>query len=394
MSPQQSEREATQAALMLAAVASEMDKAMNDNPAIALRPAKTPPGTENSRSADRRWRAVLADDASADGDFVYAVRTTGVFCRPSCRSRRPRRENVAFYDTPTAAIEAGYRACKRCRPDQAAADTHDVARVIRACRLIESAASVPSLPDMAAAAGVSAYHFQRLFKRATGLTPHQYARAHRDGRLREALAAGLPVTEALLAAGYSSSGHFSAHADQALGMPASAYRSGGAQTEIRFAVGECTLGSVLVAGTDRGVCAITLGDDPQALVDALQARFPRARLIGADAVFERHVAQVVGFVQAPAGGLDLPLDIEGSLFQQRVWRALCEIPVGKTASYSEIAARIGSPRSVRAVAGACAANRLALAIPCHRVVRTDGSLSGYRWGVERKQALLERERQG
>ncbi|MES1930792.1 adenosine deaminase [Salinisphaera dokdonensis CL-ES53] len=347
--------------------------------------------TVDAATQAARWRAVVDDDAAADGSFVYAVRTTGIYCRPSCRSRLPRRKNVVFHASAEDAEQAGYRPCKRCRPSERSGAQADIARVVRACRLIETSETIPALDDIAAAAGVSAYHFQRLFKRATGLTPHQYARAWREGRLREALESGAPVTDALFAAGYSSSGHFSGNADRALGMPARAYRAGGADESIRFAVGECTLGSVLVAGTERGVCAITLGDTPEPLVEALQARFPHAELIGADTLFERHVAQVIGFVETPTAGLDLPLDIQGTVFQQRVWQALCAIPVGETASYAEIARRIDAPKAVRAVAGVCGANHLALAIPCHRVVRTDGSLSGYRWGVERKRAILARE---
>jgi AraC family transcriptional regulator of adaptative response/methylated-DNA-[protein]-cysteine methyltransferase len=238
---------------------------------------------------------------------------------------------------------------------------------------------------------MSPYHLHRIFKAVTGLTPRAYAAAQRARRLRDELAAGGKVTDAIYGAGYNSGGRFYAEADRVLGMTATRYRAGGEDTDIRFAVGECSLGSILVARSERGVCAILIGDDPQALARDLQDRFPRARLIGGDAGFERLVAQVVGFVEAPKIGLDLPLDVRGTAFQQRVWQALRDIPAGQTASYSEIAQRIGAPAAVRAVAQACGANALAVAIPCHRVVRHDGALSGYRWGVERKRTLLERE---
>lgn len=340
---------------------------------------------------DRRWQSVAGNDAAADGDFFYAVKTTGVYCRPSCASRLPHRENVVFFDSRAQAERAGYRPCKRCTPDRVSRTARDVDRIAKACRMIETNETAPRLDALAQQAGISSHHFHRLFKRITGLTPHQYASAHRDRKLRKKLAGGASVTDAMHDAGFNSTGHFHATAEQTLGMTPKNYRDGGVDSSIRFAIGECTLGSILVAGTDRGICAISLGDDPEALVHELQDRFARARLVGGDRAFERHVAQIVGFVEAPAVGLDLPLDIRGTAFQRRVWQALHDIPAGSTASYGEIAERIGAPKSVRAVAGACAANKLALAIPCHRVVRTDGSLSGYRWGVERKRRLLENE---
>jgi AraC family transcriptional regulator of adaptative response/methylated-DNA-[protein]-cysteine methyltransferase len=250
---------------------------------------------------------------------------------------------------------------------------------------------VPTLQQLALHAGLSAYHLHRVFRSVTGVTPKAYAAAHRARRMRHALDRGDTVTQAIYDAGYNSSGRFYEESNRVLGMTPTAYRAGGADTAIRFAVGECSLGSILVAQSDRGVCAILLGDDPDVLAQDLQQRFPQATLIGGDAAFERLVAQVVGFVEAPALGLDLPLDVRGTAFQQRVWRALRDIPPGQTASYAEIAQRIGAPKSVRAVAQACGANALAVAIPCHRVVRHDGALSGYRWGVQRKHALLERE---
>ncbi len=340
---------------------------------------------------DPRWTAVVARDAKADGKFFYAVRTTGVYCRPSCGSRRARPENLQFYATVADAERAGFRPCKRCKPDQPSLNRQHAALVAKICRLIESAGEAPSLADLAGKAGLSAYHFHRVFKAVTGLTPKAYAAAHRAKRMRSELDRRGTVTEAIYGAGYGSNGRFYETSDAVLGMTPSNYRAGGANTEIRFAVGECSLGSILVARSERGICAILLGDDPGALARDLQDRFPRAKLIGGDKGFERLVAKVVGFVEAPALGLDLPLDVRGTAFQQRVWQALRKIPAGATASYSDIAKRIGAPKSVRAVAQACAANALAVAIPCHRVVRIDGALSGYRWGVERKRALLRRE---
>jgi len=340
---------------------------------------------------DPRWTAVVARDSRADGKFFYAVRTTGVYCRPSCGSRRARPENLQFYATTADAERAGFRPCKRCKPDQPSLDRQHAAKVAKICRLIENAEEPPSLAELAGKAGLSAYHFHRIFKAVTGVTPRAYAAAHRAKRMRSELGRGATVTEAIYGAGYGSNGRFYETADAVLGMTPSNYRAGGANTEIRFALGECSLGSILVARSERGICAILLGDDPAALARDLQDRFPRARLIGGDKEFERLVAKVVGFVEAPALGLDLPLDVRGTAFQQRVWQALRKIPAGATASYTEIAKRIGAPKSVRAVAQACAANALAVAIPCHRVVRNDGALSGYRWGVERKRALLRRE---
>jgi AraC family transcriptional regulator of adaptative response/methylated-DNA-[protein]-cysteine methyltransferase len=343
---------------------------------------------------DARWAAVLARDLAADGTFVYSVATTGVYCRPSCGARSARPENVRFHPTAADAERAGFRPCKRCRPDQDGPATRHADRVVELCRLIERAERAPSLDELARHAGLSAYYVHRVFKAVTGLTPKQYAAAHRAGRLRADLDRAHTVTEAFYRAGYGSSGRFYEESTRILGMTPTHYRAGGEDTEIRFAVGQCSLGAILVAATASGVCAILLGDDADRLARDLQDRFPRASLVGGDARFESLVARVVGFVEAPRVGLDLPLDVRGTAFQQRVWQALREIPAGRTASYAEIAMRAGAPRSARAVAAACAANALAVAIPCHRVVRTDGKLTGYRWGVERKRTLLEREAQG
>ncbi len=340
---------------------------------------------------DPRWALVRARDRSADGTFFYSVETTGVYCRPSCAARLARPENVRFHATRQEAEAAGFRPCKRCRPDQPPLSELQAEKVAAACRRIQSEHTAPRLDELAAAAGMSAFHFHRIFRKVTGLTPRQYAAARREERLRDELERGANVTHAIFDAGYNSNSRFYERADAVLGMTPSRYRAGGADSDIRFAVGESSLGSILVARSDRGICAILLGDDPDLLLRDLQDRFPRANLIGGDREFERQVALVVGFVEAPQLGLDLPLDVRGTAFQQRVWQALRDIPAGTTVSYSDIASRIGSPRAVRAVAQACAANSLAVAIPCHRVVRNDGGLSGYRWGVQRKRALLEKE---
>jgi AraC family transcriptional regulator, regulatory protein of adaptative response / methylated-DNA-[protein]-cysteine methyltransferase len=340
---------------------------------------------------DPRWRAVLSRSAEADGTFYYSVRTTGVYCRPSCPARQARPENVHFHATREEAERAGYRPCRRCRPDQPSSAEQYAAQVTRACRMIETSDRVPTLEELAREVGVSPFHFHRVFRAVTGLTPRAYAAAHRGERVRAELGRNATVTAAIYESGYSSNGRFYDESGRMLGMTPTDYRAGGANAEIRFAIGQCSLGAILVARSERGVCAILLGDDPEKLARDLQDRFPRAMLIGGDAEFEALVAKVVGYVEAPGIGLDLPLDVRGTAFQQRVWQVLREIPAGTTATYSEIAARIGAPRSVRAVAGACAANPLAVAIPCHRVVRNDGGLSGYRWGVERKRTLLQRE---
>lgn len=340
---------------------------------------------------DARWKAVAERDRSADGRFFYSVKTTGVYCRPSCAARLPRRENVAFHATGAAAERAGFRPCKRCKPGQASLQERQNALIAEACRLIETSAEELTLDALAATAGLSRYHFHRTFKAVTGLTPKAYAAGHRHKRVREALGQGRSVTDAIYDAGFNSNGRFYAKSSRMLGMTPKAFREGGTDATIRFAVGECSLGSILVAATDVGVCAILLGDDPDALLRDLQDRFPKARLQGGDKQFEKTVASVVGFVEAPARGLNLRLDVRGTAFQQRVWQALSEIPAGSTASYADIAKRLGAPKAVRAVAQACGANPVAVAIPCHRVVRTDGGLSGYRWGVERKRALLESE---
>ena len=339
----------------------------------------------------QRWAAVTARDARADGAFVYAVRTTGVYCRPSCPSRAANPKNVSFHATCDAAEAAGFRPCRRCRPNDVAAAERHAAVIVRACRRIDAAETMPTLEDLAATAGLSTFHFHRVFRRITGITPKAYAAAKLAERIAQRLPQAGTVTEAAFAAGFNASSRFYAQGPARLGMSPSAYRAGGTGTAIRFAVAASSLGALLVAATARGLCAILLGDDPDALVRDLQDRFPRADLAPGDPAFDAWVAAVVGFVETPGRGLDLPLDIGGTVFQQRVWAALRAVPIGTTTTYGAIARAIGAPTSMRAVAQACGANRLAVAIPCHRVVRSDGSLSGYRWGVERKRLLLDRE---
>ncbi len=340
---------------------------------------------------DPRWARLLARDTLADGQFFYSVKTTGVYCRPSCGARPARPENVAFHASQAAAEQAGFRPCKRCKPDQAPLAARHAALVAELCRLIESSDEAPSLESLASHAGLSVFHTHRIFKAATGVTPKAYAKAQRASRVKAELGKGGSVTAAIYGAGYTGSGRFYAESNQLLGMTPTQFRQGGGDLKIRFAIGQCSLGSILVAATERGVCAILLGDDPEELAHDLERRFPRAQLVGGDAAFEQLVAQVVGVVERPGLGLELPLDVRGTAFQERVWQALRAIPVGKTVSYTELASAIGAPKAVRAVARACAANALAVVIPCHRVVRTDGSLSGYRWGVERKRELINRE---
>ena len=340
---------------------------------------------------EERWQAMKRRDPAFDGKFVFAVRTTGVYCRPSCASRPAKRENVCLFSTVAEAEKEGFRACKRCRPDKLGAPDPHIEAVGRACERIERAEEAPKLAELAAGAGLSPYHFHRVFKAITGVTPKAYVAETRARRAADKLRTAETVTEAIYEAGFNSSSRFYESTSARLGMTPSAVKRGGAGARIRFAVGQASLGAVLVAATKKGVCAILLGDDPEALVRDVQDRFPRAEFEGGDAEFERMVAQVVGLVEAPGQRLDLPLDIRGTAFQQKVWAALRSIPPGKTATYQEIARAIGQPKAVRAVAQACGANPLAVAIPCHRVVRTDGDVSGYRWGVERKRKLIDRE---
>ena len=344
---------------------------------------------------DPRWAFIQARDASADGTFYYSVSTTGVYCKPSCASRPARPEHINFHESCEAAELAGFRACKRCKPGQPdLAELHSKI-VTDICRLIEDSEQTLNLETLASKAGLSVYHFHRLFKAVTGLTPKAYSEAHRAKRVRNELGKNTSVTEAIFEAGYNSNSRFYEKSTQVLGMTPSNYKAGGTNSVIRFAVGECSLGAILVASSERGVCAIFLGNEPEKLVQDLQNAFPRGQLIGADNDYEVLVARVVGFIEEPSSDQDfikhLPLDVRGTAFQQRIWQALRQIPAAVTVSYTDIAQLIGAPKAVRGVAGACAANTIAVAIPCHRVVRIDGALSGYRWGVERKRALLDRE---
>lgn len=340
---------------------------------------------------DPRWKKVLKRDARADGEFFYSVSTTGIVCRPSCPSRTAKPEHIRFHDTLDEALRLGFRPCKRCHPEGIGHAAEVAARIAAACRRIEAAEQPPTLAELAEEAGLSPFHFHRQFKAVTGVTPKAYASALRTRKLQAALKQGARVTDAVYDAGFNAPSRMYEQATATLGMTPTRFRQGGAQANIRFAVGQCSLGAILVAQSERGLCAILLGDDPAELVRDLEARFPKAQLIGADKKFEARVAQVVGLVEDPARGHNLPLDIRGTAFQQKVWKALTRIPPGATLTYTELAERIGTPRAIRAVASACAANTLAVAIPCHRVVRADGGLAGYRWKVERKATLLERE---
>ena len=342
-------------------------------------------------SDEKRWSAVQQRDGGADEVFWYSVRSTGVYCRPSCAARPALRKNVAFHDSREAAEQAGFRPCLRCKPDQPPLAERQAAVVAQACRLIDQADEALDLDSLASAVGVSRFHFHRLFKAVTGITPKAYANAARARRVQDGLVAQSSVTEAIYAAGFNSSGRFYAQSPAVLGMKPSTFRAGGTGEQIRFAIAECSLGPILVASTQQGICAILIDDDPDFLLKDLQDRFPRAELIGAEPAYEQVVSRVVGMVEQPSLGLDLPLDVRGTAFQQRVWQVLRASPSGRRVTYAELAALADVPRGARAVASACAANALAVAIPCHRVVRNDGTISGYRWGVDRKAALLNRE---
>ena len=340
-----------------------------------------------------RWQAVCARDAAADGRFFFAVATTGVYCRPNCAARQPKRENVRFYDNIAAAEAAGFRACKRCRPTgRSIADTQADA-VRHACRLIDEAETPPSLADLADAVGISPFHFHRVFKAVLGVTPKDYAAGRRIERLKQELDDGTPVAQAIYGAGYGSSSRLYETTHATLGMTPAAFQQGAKGKRIQWTVTPTVLGPLLIAATPDGVCMIEFGPDDAALEQRLDERFPSATRTRADADLAAHVAAVGAYIATPSQGLSLPLDIQGTAFQRRVWRALQAIPPGRTASYGEVAAGLGQPSAARAVARACATNGVALAIPCHRVVGADGKLSGYRWGVERKRALLEGEKQ-
>jgi AraC family transcriptional regulator of adaptative response/methylated-DNA-[protein]-cysteine methyltransferase len=338
-----------------------------------------------------RWEALTRRDRAAEGAFYVGVRTTGIYCRPTCASRLPRRENVRFFATPGEAERAGFRPCKRCRPQLPTTSDADSDAVTRACRLIEAADTPPRLQALADAVGLSRHHFHRLFKRTVGVTPKEYTMMVRQGRLQASLRENASVTRAIYDAGFGSTSRVYESASGTLGMTPGSYRNGAAGLDIRFAVARSSLGWLLVAATERGICAIELDESAESLTDCLRRRFPLARLVEDDPTFADWVARVTATVEAPGNGVDLPLDVRGTAFQRSVWRALQAIPVGTTMSYGEVARRLGQPTAARAVAAACAANSLAVAIPCHRVVRGDGDLGGYRWGTDRKRTLLDRE---
>lgn len=338
-----------------------------------------------------RWGAVVQRDLGARGAFVYGVTTTGIYCRSGCPSRLPSPGNVHFFDTWEAAEEEGFRACKRCSPRSPDAPNAALPAVLRACRILESAQRVPSLRELADAVGYSPYHFQRVFKELVGVSPKQYGLEQRLRRLREGVQERETITEAVYDAGYASLSRFYASGAPALGMSPSDYRKGGRGMVISYAVAACYLGRVLVAATSQGVCRVDLGSSDEALLGRLKESFPEADLQAGGPAFDAVVGKVLALLDTPDRGVSLPLDIQGTAFQRRVWAALQEVPPGETISYGELAARIGSPKAARAVAQACAANQVAVAIPCHRVVRSDGALGGYRWGLDRKRAILERE---
>lgn len=344
-------------------------------------------------STASRWQAILQRDEKADGSFYYGVVTTDVYCSPSCASRIPLRKNVRFFDTREDAESAGFRPCQRCSPDKQLA-THDhKPAIIHACERIKTSSRAPSLSDLAAEAGLSRSYFLRLFKQHLGITPKQYAMEVLAARMRTTLQHSGSVTQAIYDSGYASSSRFYAQSAQMLGMEPWRYRDGGEGVHVRFAISQCYLGWVLVAATSKGVCAIEFADAPEALESNIMQRFPQAQLDPDDADFYCLVAQVIAYLDTPHGRLDIPLDIQGTVFQRQVWQALCQIPSGATASYAQVAQSLGKPAASRAVAQACASNKIAVAIPCHRVLRSDGGLGGYRWGIQRKRALLERERE-
>lgn len=348
---------------------------------------------------DQRWQATLNRDPASDGAFVYAVTTTGIYCRPICPSRRPRRENARFFDLPGAAEAAGFRACKRCRPEAAEIQDPQVRAVQQVCEMIEAEMAdgeegLPTLNRLAVEVGLSPHHLQRTFKRLMGISPRDYADARRLDRFKQGLKSGVGIAEATYDAGYGSSSRVYEKSNGRLGMTPATYAKGGRDMRIAYTVADCRLGKLLVAATERGVSAVYLGADPAEMVAALEAEYPRAEIREDGSALGRWVTALVGFLDADGPHPDLPLDLRATAFQRRVWQELTRIPYGETRSYGEIAAALGQPKAVRAVARACATNPVSMAIPCHRVIGADGGLRGYRWGVERKEALLEMEAKG
>jgi AraC family transcriptional regulator of adaptative response/methylated-DNA-[protein]-cysteine methyltransferase len=336
------------------------------------------------------WQAVLARDARYNGVIYFAVRSTGVYCRPTCPSRRPRRDRVAFFASPEAAEAAGFRPCKRCYPRDAVEPR--VALVQEAVRLIEAAEESVRLDDLAKRLNVSLYYFHRTFKAVTGLTPRQYAASQRAQRFKVIVRKGLDVSGALYEAGYSSSSRLYEDASGRLGMTPASYRFGGKNMSIHYTIVDSPLGRLLVAGTERGICQVSFGEDDARLVDELHKEFSAAQIRRDEAALASWVSAIVNYLQGQRPSLDLPLDVQATAFKMRVWEELRHIPYGQTRTYSQVAQAIGHPKAVRAVANACATNPAALVTPCHRVLRKDGSLGGYRWGLERKQKLLQMEK--
>jgi len=344
--------------------------------------------TENTR-----WQAVLERDKEAAHTFYYAVKTTGIYCIPGCSSRQPKRENVAYYDTTADAVADGFRACKRCRPDDPAHAGILSNRMVVACRTIESSIEIPSLDELAAAADLSTSHFQRRFTDCVGVSPKIYGQAIRDKKVRTSLQAGTTVTQAIFDAGYGSASRFYERSKKVLGMDAKTYKKGGEGMAIRYAYAKSHLGPILAAFTENGVCAIEFGESLPSLLSALTDRFPQATIWDGGPHLKEQVAEIIAFLKTPKRNLSLPLDIQGTAFQQRVWKELQTIPAGETRTYSEVAEALGMPDSVRAVASACAKNRIAVAVPCHRVLRKSGELAGYYWGLDLKQTLLDLEKE-
>jgi AraC family transcriptional regulator of adaptative response/methylated-DNA-[protein]-cysteine methyltransferase len=338
---------------------------------------------------ETQWQQVIARDARQDGRFVFAVRSTGIYCRPSCPSRRPRRDSVEFFPNPKDAERAGYRACLRCKPTQV---SEQAQYVIRARQLLDSSETTVTLAQLSQQVGLSAFHLQRLFKRATGLSPREYQSARRMQQVKSELRKGEDVTTALYDAGFSSSSRLYENSNQQLGMTPGTYRRGGAGMTITYAVAPSALGLLLVAATERGLCAVRFGESASELEHGLRAEFHSATLRRDDGALRRYLDPLLAELRGQSSPITLPLDVRATAFQKKVWEALQHIPRGETRSYTDIARQIGEPSAVRAVARACATNPVAIAVPCHRVVRSDGELAGYRWGIERKRKLLKAER--
>lgn len=340
---------------------------------------------------EHRWEAIVQRMQQSDGEFFYGVVTTGIYCRPVCSSRIPNRENVRFFDTTQLAEDADFRPCKRCTPRKESAPNTALDVVTQACKFIEESEKEPTLNQLADIVGLSPYHFHRLFKKTLGITPKQYAAANRQNRVRTNLRQDTTITDAIYESGYESSSRFYENAASSLGMKPSEFQKGGKGKLIRYGIVQSYLGWVLVAVSDRGVCRIDFDDSPEILKARLDENFPNAELISDDPTISSIISQTVAFLETPELEYALPLDIQGTAFQQQVWQALRDIRPGTTVSYGDIAKQIGNPKAVRAVAQACGSNSIAVAIPCHRVVRKNGELGGYRWGIKRKEMILERE---